>query len=217
MSMTEGSVLGDHGELSPPIGESGTFRFDINDVLHASFFDMASGKDANAAEGTTSTSDESETDGGHALSSDLSRWNRVPIGAFRSSTMLAFSPSTHAFMTHEPSTPQRSKGRKGGSKSNHKLFVPFTMSSAMRKTAGSVGETATLSSPHAGLKLSRRALERRMLTSPVMGPSASTHTLVPSSAISSASPKSNKTRRKERKMMAMRTSPKRSLVVGNHA
>lgn len=158
-----------------------TLDFELDDVLNESVLEddpspsgSSSDSDAEVADGLQqaggSTSKPS-TPGGSAVAdsskksalSDLSRWSRIPIGAFRSSTM-------HSRPAPQFPSPVDPTGRRSRDKSGSSVFHPAA-SAVLRGSRGAVTSlNHTLSSPGVNNANSKRAIERRMLTSPVFGP-----------------------------------------------
>ena len=81
-SVTDGSLSGELADLASPfVSHDAILDFDLDDVLHASVLEA----------GGTASSSSSEGESGPPVGlSDLSRWNRIPIGAFRSSSSAAY-------------------------------------------------------------------------------------------------------------------------------
>lgn len=174
-SVTDGSLSGELGDLpSPFVSADAMMDFDFDEVLNASVLQQ----DGDTTSSESEVEVESQLQGGL---SDLQRWNRIPIGAFRSSssTMPSSSffshPSDHAAAVDPRQLP---------------LFLPST--SSILRRSGSTSLSHTLSSPQT-LTTTRRSIERRMLTSPVFGP-ASNQPLV-----AGPPPKSHKAKRKEKR------------------
>ncbi|KAM0751535.1 hypothetical protein T439DRAFT_212462 [Meredithblackwellia eburnea MCA 4105] len=168
-SVTDGSLSGEPAEMQSPFPSvDALMDFDIDDVLHASLLEQGGSTNSSDSEG------EGETAGGL---SDLSRWNRIPIGAFRSSTM--------------PSSADQIFGPSPSQEHHRHLYLPVAASLLRGDQKNKSSLSRTLSSPHT-VTTTRRAIERRMLTSPVFGPAGSSLATV-------SSPKSHKARRKERK------------------
>lgn len=173
--MTDGSLSGELADLASPfVSNDVVMDFDLDDVLNASVLHGGSASS-------------SSSDGGEPIArgglSDLSRWNRIPIGAFRSSSSAAYQSAGGE------------AGSPGGAAGEHHRQQPRPLSlsvaaTILRGSGATSSLSHTLSSPHT-VTTTRRAIERRMLTSPVFGPS--------SPVAHVASPKSHKARRKERK------------------
>lgn len=127
--------------------------------------------------------------------SDLSRWNRIPIGAFRSSTMPTFSPTSQYFSaTSEEASVAYSSRRKAGVAGSNSLYLPLAAHKGLKGSTSSLSHT--LSSPHtSNSAATRRAIERRMLQSPLFGPVQTSPSL-----LEDASPKSRKVQRKEKRL-----------------
>lgn len=181
-SVTDGSISGEVAEISPVL-EPVTLDFELDDVLNESVLEddpspsgSSSDSDAEVADGlqngsTTpkaSTPAPDSTKKASALS-DLSRWSRIPIGAFRSST----SRPAPQF----PS-PVDTSGRRSRDKSGSNVYLPAA-SAVLRGSRAVTSLNHTLSSPNVSNNTNKRAIERRMLTSPVFGPVVSTGTVPP--------------------------------------
>ncbi|KAI5478972.1 hypothetical protein MNV49_004375 [Pseudohyphozyma bogoriensis] len=211
-SVTDGSISGEILDVASPFLpqlEPEGWDFALNDVLDASLLNNgSSASDSSESDvettirlaGSTSSSARKPSTPGI---SDLSRWSRIPIGAFRSSTVSSsFSPSAHYFAAVEDDPTSRSSP-------GNSIFLPLSNKSILRSAQGASSLSHTLSSPR-GMSTTQRAIER-MLTSPVFGPISS-----PVPQFSVDGPKSRKDRRKEKKAksstsIAM-TSPKKEVV-----
>lgn len=100
----------------------------------------------------------------------------------------SFQPQTqYSNSTAEEATIAYSSRRKSGS-----LHLPLSTNPALRGTH-STTISHTLSSPQTTSDMTKKAIERRMLCSPLLGPRDS------SNIVASASPKSRKVKRKEKK------------------
>lgn len=154
--MTDGSLSGELADLASPFTNAAALDFDLDSVLHASLLERSSSS-------SCSSSSETRVPSGPTGLSDLSRWSRIPIGAFRSSSS---ATNPHLASSADP---------------RHRSLAASSLSH-------------TLSSPH-NISTTRRAIERRMLTSPVFGPSISSAV----ATAPSSNPKSHKARRKEKK------------------
>ncbi|ORY92741.1 hypothetical protein BCR35DRAFT_7399 [Leucosporidium creatinivorum] len=204
-SVTDGSISGEVAEISPVLAPA-TLDFELDDVLNESVLEddpspsgSSSDSDAEVADGlqngsTTpkaSTPAPDSTKKASALS-DLSRWSRIPIGAFRSST----SRPAPQF----PSPVVDNSGRRSRDKSGSNVYLPAA-SAVLRGSRAVTSLNHTLSSPNVSNNTNKRAIERRMLTSPVFGPVVSTGTVPPlgGAAPSNVDGEKRKGRKKERK------------------
>lgn len=196
-SVTDGSISGDVMDLPSPVLANVDLHFDLDDVLHESILGDASSaslSDSDADVGKTTpraTGQPTQKSYSSALS-DFSRWNRIPIGAFRSSTMPGGQQHTNLAAVNGDAS-RRSSSRH----SRHHEHTSISMSNGVFSPGSAVSNSIlrgpraatslnnTLSSPGASQRNNKRAIEKRMLTSPVFGPVptgllASTHMVVSS-------------------------------------
>ncbi|KAM0787685.1 hypothetical protein ACM66B_003747 [Microbotryomycetes sp. NB124-2] len=156
-SNTDGSVSGEMMDVGSPVLGNVDLHFDIDDMLNENMLvDHAA---------TSSSSEDSDADAAAGPSfMDFSRWNRIPIGAFRSSTQ--HGNAVGHFEASSAISNPTPRSRRGGGKNaadSNSLFL--------RNSRAVASLNNTLSSP--GVQPgnnNRRAIERRMLTSPVFGP-----------------------------------------------
>jgi hypothetical protein len=148
-SLTEGSLNGELFDVPSPAA-SITVNLELDDVLHRSVLHPPSPSSSASSNDLShllppSLSSKPNTTG----LSDLSRWNRIPIGAFRSSTTTISSPVPapvkYFNSTAEEATASFSDRRRKGASGT--LYRPAT---------------------------ARKEIERRMLLSPVFAPVDST-------------------------------------------
>lgn len=187
--MTDGSASGEVAELFSPVLASQTMDLDLNDLLNASVLGRGaashlSSDEADSDQERNPTKTNMVTRNGML---DLTRWNRVPIGAFRSSTMSNFSPTQH-FLT--ATVEEKVAGYNSGRRpSAGTLYLPVVG----RSSRGGSSLSHTLS-PHpssSSATTTKRAIER-MLHSPLLRPVRD--------PAESNSPKSRKVKRKERRL-----------------
>ena len=203
-SVTDGSISGEVAEASPVLVPA-TLDFELDDVLNESILEddpssTSSDSDAEVANGLQNdgtTPKPTESPKKVSALSDLSRWSRIPIGAFRSSTMPS-RPAPHFSATIDAS------GRRSKDKGASSVFLPAA-SAALRGSKAVTSLNHTLSSPGMNSSTTKRAIERRMLTSPVFGPVVTQGGSVPplpsavNAAASSTAVEKRKGRKKDRK------------------
>ncbi|KAK4056860.1 hypothetical protein OIO90_002110 [Microbotryomycetes sp. JL221] len=179
-SNTDGSVSGEMLDIGSPVLGNVDLQFDLDDVLNEAVL----GDDHRQA----SSSDDSDVEVADALQGysvagksfmDFSRWNRIPIGAFRSSTL-------HGHTGSDPFASSSSRQHRNGRNDSNPLYL--------RNAKAVTSLNNTLSSPgmhnNNSTNAGRRAIERRMLTSPVFGPVTSPSVVQPPSASTASRSKS---------------------------
>lgn len=220
-SVTDGSISGEVAEISPVLVPA-TLDFELDDVLNESILEddpsgSSSDSDAEVASGLQNgaTPTAGDTTKKASALSDLSRWSRIPIGAFRSSTM----PSRTA--PHFPS-PVDSSGRRSKDKNASSVFLPAA-TAALRGSKAVTSLNHTLSSPGVNSSTTKRAIERRMLTSPVFGPVVTQGVVPPLPSASSSTTATNttgdkrKSRKKDRKASPQGQGRSRSASIASSA
>lgn len=200
---------------SPYVSPNATLlKLELDDVLDASYLHSGNSSRSHSSPDGSEAEVASELRNVSALTktkkpsppkttglSDLSRWDRIPIGAFRSSST---TTGQYFVAASPPSHPQRGPINA----STSRIFLPFgaTASSALRGSRSSLSHTLSSSNITSTTK---RAIEKRMLKSPIFGPS-----------FVEVAPKSRKVKRKEKKAQssttATVTSPKTSTIVARN-
>ncbi|GAA6061187.1 hypothetical protein JCM10212_002400 [Sporobolomyces blumeae] len=195
MSLDPGSNVG-----SPVLGNVVLPDFDLDSLLQESVFQATDSEEQDLLDALLVGGSSSETDGGMTTDAanptpststsiptitttkppsaiaDFSRWNRIPIGAFRSRTMGMGNGGHTApsqVLTAQAAASERSKKRRKVSSSDgsKRGGDPGVASSILRDhKAVKASLRHTLGSPGAAMQASRKAIRSRMLTSPVLGP-----------------------------------------------
>lgn len=154
-SVTDGSISGEVPDVFSPQIPFETMDLELDDLLASSDTEEEEGLDVGILMGDTP---------GMSGLSDLSRWNRVPIGAFRTSTMPTFSPTRHYY---NASAEELVTGYSGRRTSSGTLAVPVTHPGLRGSRTNSSSLSHTLSPYTAGDNAANVA---RMITSPLLRP-----------------------------------------------
>ncbi|GAA5928956.1 hypothetical protein JCM1841_006429 [Sporobolomyces salmonicolor] len=183
-SATSGSVSLDPGSnVGSPVLANVKLEFDLDSMLQESVFEdetevfLATGGSSSETDvGDATATDAASSKPASALS-DFSRWNRIPIGAFRSRTMRG----TGADAPSQVLTAKAAASERGHKKK--KSTAGGVATSILRDhKAVATSLHHTLGSPGAAKTASKRAIRSRMLTSPVLAP------VLPNSSSSHISP-----------------------------
>lgn len=202
-SITDGSLSGEVADVVSPYLASTAMDLELADVLNDSILREPSSDSPSSDDSDAEVADGLRNASATGLS-DLSRWNRIPIGAFRSSTMPSSQQTAQYFSATADEAAAGYNGRRSSAGGTLYLPVPGAV---LRGTRIGSSLSHTLSSPHTTGSTTKRAIERRMLTSPVFGPAI---------VGAASTPKSRKVKRKEKKTQSstsMRvTSPKQAFT-----
>ncbi|GAA5886733.1 hypothetical protein JCM5296_006386 [Sporobolomyces johnsonii] len=171
-SATSGSVSLDPGSnVGSPVLANVKLEFDLDSMLQESVFEdeaemfLATGGSSSETDAGDATATDAASSKPASALSDFSRWNRIPIGAFRSRTMRGTGGDAPSqVLTAKAAASERGKKKK-------KSTAGGVATSILRDhKAVATSLHHTLGSPGAAMTASKRAIRSRMLTSPVLAP-----------------------------------------------